>query len=767
MDDKNFLKLSSTNGVTQKKLTDWKKEPTIQNLKENFELARSSHSTQINKIKSWNELRNVEGKYACKKITGRSSIQPKLIRRQVEWRYSALTEPFLSSQKLFSVSPVTFEDVAAAKQNELLLNYQFKTQLNKVKFIDDYVRSTIDDGTSIIRIGWEREVEEVEEEVPVYAFYPVQDEEHIQTLQEAVELKKANPRIYEDQISDELKASVDFFIENRQPVIAQITGKELVKTEKVLINRPTVELINPENIIIDPSCNGDFSKALFAIVSFETNKADLLKQSNRYQNIDAINWETVSVSGDADHVSQTPTEFEFKDASRKKTIAYEYWGFYDIHDDGKLVPIVATWIGDILIRLEENPFPDQKLPFVLVPYLPIKRELYGETDAELLEDNQKILGAVSRGMIDLLGRSANSQIGIAKGLLDPVNKRRYESGQDYEFNPSGNPQSQIIEHKYPELPQSALQMLNLQNQEAEALTGVKSFSGGLSGNAYGNVATGIRGMLDAASKREMAILRRLAKGIIEVGSKIISMNYAFLSEKEVIRITNAEFATINREDLKGNFDLDVDISTAEVDEAKSKDLGFMLQTIGPNVGLEITLKILSEIADLKRMPDLAEELRNYKPEPDPMNEQMKQIELAKAQAEVERIQAQSQLMMAQAAYQNAQAKLANVSAEDMATGVSHDRDMEHMKAQAEGNQNLEVTKALLKSKKPEESSPNIEAAIGYNQISKASPNSNSLASQIQPQVQPQVDPALLEQGNYYPPELDQSNSFNNPQALPI
>ena len=79
-----------------------------------------------------------------------------------------------------------------------------------------------------------------------------------------------------------------------------------------------------------------------------------------------------------------------QDDLRRKVVAYEYWGFYDIEGDGVLHPIVATWIGDTMIRLELNPFPDEKLPFVLVPYLPVKRELYGEPDAELLEDNQKI-----------------------------------------------------------------------------------------------------------------------------------------------------------------------------------------------------------------------------------------------------------------------------------------------------------------------------------------------------------------------------------------
>ena len=59
-------------------------------------------------------------------------MQPKLVRRQAEWRYSALAEPFLNSEKLFNVSPVTFEDEAAAKQNELVLNWQFRTKIRRI-----------------------------------------------------------------------------------------------------------------------------------------------------------------------------------------------------------------------------------------------------------------------------------------------------------------------------------------------------------------------------------------------------------------------------------------------------------------------------------------------------------------------------------------------------------------------------------------------------------------------------------------------------------
>lgn len=699
------------------KLTDWEKEPDVRDLKQDLENARPAHQSRMQDIQRWSDLMAVRGSAKPKQVKGRSSVQPKLIRRQAEWRYSALTEPFLGSNKLFKVEPVTFEDAEAARQNSLVLNWQFRTKLNRVNFVDNFVRATVDEGTSITRVGWKRQTIMVDQEVPVYDFFPLQTEEQLAAFQTALDQQAADPRGYEEDVPDEIKAAIELYNESGQATYAQQSGVTTVKVEKVLVNQPVVDLLDPQNVIIDPSCNGDLDKALFVIVSFETNKADLLKEPDRYKNLDAVNWEGNMPMTQPDHNTSTPDSYQLNDPLRKKVVAYEYWGFRDIRGDGELVPIVATWIGDICIRMEENPFPDGKLPFVVVPYLPVKRNLYGEPDAELLEDNQKILGAVTRGMIDLLGRSANGQQGMAKGMLDPLNRRRYDNGQDYEFNPSMSPANGVIEHKFPDIPQSALLMLNLQNQEAEALTGVKSFAGGISGEAYGDVAAGIRGVLDAASKREMAILRRLAKGMTEIGNKIIAMNAVFLSEKEVIRVTNKEFITVKREDLIGNFDLETDISTAEVDNAKAQDLAFMLQTLGPNSDPGIVMMILAEIADLKRMPELANKLRNWRPQPSPEQQELQRLEIEKARKEVEKLQSEISLNNAKAQEALASKDQKNLDYVEQETGTKHARDMEKQRGQAQGNQALEITKALTKSLKEGEQRPNLEAAIGFNQLS--------------------------------------------------
>ena len=735
------------------KLTDWKKEPSIQLLKGDLESAKPAHDAIMSQIREWNDLMEVKGKAKPPKVKGRSQVQPRLVRRQAEWRYAPLSEPFLSSSKLFKLTPVTFEDELAARQNELVLNYQFRTQLNKVKLVDDYVHSIVDDGTGIARIGWERKTVKIKTETPVFQLYPIENQEQADILQQALQLQAENPREYDETMPEDIKEAVNYFNETGEAAYAIQTGVTEVEVEKALVNRPTVEMLNPNNVVIDPSCNGDLDKALYAVISFETCKADLMKNKDRYHNLDKIDWESSSPMTDPDHESKTPSDFQFKDALRKKVVAYEYWGFYDINDDGSLEPIVATWIGSTLIRMEKNPFPDGKLPLVVVPYMPRKRELFGEADAELLGDNQAILGATMRGMIDLLGRSANGQRGYPKGMLDTLNRRRYEDGQDYEYNPmQGNPSQAIMEHKFPELPQSAIVMTQMQNQEAEALTGVKAFSGGVTGAAYGDVAAGIRGALDAASKREMAILRRLAKGMADIGTKICAMNAVFLSEKEVVRITNEQYVEINREDLKGNFDIEVDINTAEIDNQKSQDLGFMVQTLGNTVDQSITLSLVAKIAELKRMPDLAHELRTWQPQPDPMEEQLKQLAIQKAQLENEELRSKIALNNAKAKEAASSGDLKDLDYLEQESGTKHARDMEKQKAQSQGNQNLQITKALTTPTKEGETTPNISAAVGYNTLT----NGNSLQER---DLAAQQDPAYSLGSQFYDPSQDPASAL--------
>lgn len=705
MDDEN----TAMEDVSHKKLTEWEQEPSLQELKQDLTDAQSSHDTQSAKIRNWLDNLHVEGQAKPKERKGSSSIQPKLIKKQAEWRYSPLSEPFLSDDDLFDVHPMTANDVDSARQNQILLNQQINTRIDRVRFIDDYVQAAVEEGTAIVKVGWEFEEEEYEAQEPVVEYVP--DPSLAPMYRHLDQLEAEDPQAYEQEVKQpHLKQAHQMTREQGIPIRANVTGFETVTRTRTLKNQPTLEVCHYDDVYVDPSAMGDTEAVQFVVHRFQSSLAEL-RADGKYVNLDKVSLQDNNILGEPDNGPDNAGGFNFSDKPRQKFTVHEYWGYRDIDGSGVVRPIVAAWVGDTLIRLEENPFPDGRPPFVLVPYRPRRRSLYGEPDADLLEDNQKIVGAVTRGMVDIMGKSANGQTGMKKGMLDVTNRRRFEQGKDYEFNPGYDPQHSIHMHTFSEIPASAQIMLQMQNQEAESLTGVKAFSSGISGHDLGENVPAVRGVLDASSKREMSILRRLENGMIKIGRKLIAMNAVFLDEEEVVRVTEKEFVPIRRDDLAGNFDLRLTISSAEADEAKAKELSFMLQTVGNSLDMSFTRMILADIARLRKMPKLAQRIEEWEPQPDPHQQRMSELELAlkeaevaKAQAEAEEVRADAQLKLAKAAEAYSQADLKNLDYVEQESGVKQERDLQKVERQAESQAEMKRIEHQLKAS--EESSAN-------------------------------------------------------------
>lgn len=708
--------------ISDSDITDWENPPKLSELKDNYTEAKVSHDIQVANVITWLDNLNITGKARINTNKNRSAIVPKLIRKQAEWRYASLSEPFLSTDDIFNTDPVTYEDKKAAVQNGLVLNSQFN-KLNKVKFIDDYVRAAVNEGTVITRVGWEYEEKEEEVVVPDFNYAPTPEAQ--QKIQELAQLQQTDPITFKENVSEELQTALQLSIQNGVPMLPIKIGEHTETQTKVITNSPTLEVCNIKNVIIDPTAMGDSNKISFIIYSFETSLSKLKKDGN-YINLDNINISNTSILNSPDHYVDDTSSFNFNDKPRQKFVAYEYWGYYDIHGTGIVEPIIVTWVNDVIIRMEENPFPDKKLPFVIVPYLPILRSIYGEPDGALLEDNQKISGAVTRGMIDIMARSANGQMATRKDALDIVNKRKFNKGENYEFNAQVDPRQAFYMHTFPEIPNSAQYMLQQQSAEAEALTGVVPFSSSNSTQSFGDTATGVKSALDATSKRELGILRRLAQGIEEIGRKFISMNSEFLSDEEVIRITNEEFVTVRRDDLAGNIDIKLTISTPEADEQKAKELAFMLQTTGQTMGTEFSSIILSDIARLRKMPNLAKKIENFKPQPNPIEQEKAQLELELLKAQIANEQSKTMENQANAQLDSAKTNTENAKARNLGSD-SDIKDLNFLEQEKGIKHNRERDKIELQGDVSNQKNINIKPPKGNND-SKNTTSFNGISS---------------------------------------
>ena len=577
-------------------------------LKADLKAAENLKNNQDALIAKWKseydgELYGNEGKATV----GKSRIVSRDIKKQSEWQHSSIVDPFVGTSEIIKCAPITFEDVKAARQNELLLNTQFCRKFDRYNFITKAVKVLDQEGTVVIQTGWDYKDKVVKKTTKVVA-----------TSDDGLEVT----------IDDEVEETI------------------------VLKNQPTAKVCRNSDIYIDPTCQDNLEDAQFVIYRYETDLSTL-KQDPKYSDIDKIQDEEGSKS--ADWKNPDKTDFKFTDSPRKKLLVYEYWGNYDVDGDGIAEPIVCSWVGNTVIRLENNPYPDGKPPFLVVPFNSVPFKIHGEANAELIGDNQKVKTAITRGILDNMAKSNNGQVGVRKNVLDPANKRRFNDGHNFEFQ--GTVQD-FWHGSYNPIPNSAFEMIALQNNEIESLTGIKSFSGGINAGSLGATATGARGALDATATRKMNIVRNVAENLVKpLIRKWMSYNAAFLGEEEVIRVTNEEFVPIKQDDLEGKIDIDINIATSEDNAAKAQELAFILQTLAPNEDPSVRRELMATYMDLMRLPEQAKKTRNYEPQPDPMAEQAKQLELENLQLQNELIKAQIQNELASASEDTADKEL--------------------------------------------------------------------------------------------------------------
>ena len=575
-----------------------KKSELLNRFKDDLKAADRLRQEWFNKIQEFRS--QTAGLPYGNEVKGKSRIVSLDIKKQLEWMLPTLADPFLSTSDVIKCNPVTYEDVLAARQNELLLNTQFCRKFPRYNFMMKALKVLATEGTLVVQTGWDYEDEEVE------------------TMVEAV---VAHPETGEEVIA--------------------MTKEKVTKVRK---NQPTATVCRNEDIYLDPTCMDDMSKAQFVIHRYETDLSTL-KSDGRYKNLDKVA-DQEGHKYDYGYLQQDHTYFKFQDQARKKMVVYEYWGNYDIDEDGIAEPIVCAWIGNTIVRLQSNPYPDQRPPFIVVPFNAVPFQLHGESLASVIGDNQKVKTAIIRGVIDNMAQSKNGQVGMRKGALDIANRKKFLEGKNFEYNGTPN---DFWQGSYNQIPSSAFDVLTIMNNEIESQTGVKSFSGGITGSALGSTATGARGALDATATRRISLVRNVAENLIKpLMRKWMAYNYAFLEEEEIVRITNAEFVPIRRDDLDGNIDIDITISTAEDNSAKAQELSFLLQTMGPNQDFEINKLLMGQIAKLSRMPDLEKQIMNHQQQPDPMEQQAKQLEMQKIMLELEMMQAEIKDKLARA-----------------------------------------------------------------------------------------------------------------------
>jgi len=619
-----------------------------------YQEASECKSELNKKIQEWLDL--YDGKPLGNEVDGRSKIVWKLIKKQGKTLSANLAKPFLSSANIVSLDPRTKNDVIKAKIDEKLLNYFWDKEFNKVKFINTLTDIPVKEGTAFIYVSWDKEVVKNEQTVSVQ-----------------------DPSV------------LNRFVQKGAKVTQTEDGKYKITFEKVIRNRPHSQIIPNEDIFTDPTAYS-IGECRYIIVRYPTTKEDLLSNplydKETVEKFFSKQSHTVgSESADDLHdrdLWRLDTE-DNKDKSQDKIYVYEYW----YREKGKIK--IKFFLSNSTTEVEVIGSKDYDFnwyPFIEVPLFDKEFSIWGDALAELIADEQKFMTSIVRGVIDNMSMSNNGTKFVRKGALDAINYKRLMSGHPVvEVNATGVPLNQVVvDGHFNELPSSVYNMLQIIENQAEGLTGVNKTMTGISGKELNSPASNFQSMMSQAQVRLLMFTINIQDGLRRMFCKWLQMMMKYLSDEEIEKITGINIPELkaketmklakefgvdelpedvkqkamlliakevedmfNRSDSK--YDIKFRVGTDGLKSIKINQINMLMQQAGSLVQAgacppDVVQKLLAKLTELLEYPELADEIANYQPQPDPMAQQMAQVQLAKEMAEAKKSEALAQNALA-------------------------------------------------------------------------------------------------------------------------
>jgi len=598
------------------KLTKSEKDSALKKeVLDNYKYAKSSKEPINRKVQKWVDTYN--GKLYGNEQDARSKVIVRDVYKTIEALKPSLIEPFIGSPKPIDGVPYTAQGEEASIASEKLLNYQFTTQQDRRSLMNTVANIVSKEGTVWIKNEWKYEDEEFRTKMTV--------------PKEAVGL-----------IQDEYEIIAD----NGDTLDIEVIEVEVVK------NEPSIKLCRNEHIFTDPTAEID-EDIQFIIHQYDMTMSDL-REAGVYKNLDKLEGKVPSslrdtslgTARDMDAVEfGRDTNYRvFGDEARTKITIMEYWGYYDLNDDGIAEPVLIVWEknSEIIIREEENPMPDKEIPFERAVYIEEPFSLWGKALADAMDDGQRIHTAFMRGMIDNAALSNNGQKFIMKGGIDQMNFRRMINGEKHIYT-NQNPSEVIQDGSYNQLPQSMLNMYEMVELQNEGITGISRSSQGLNNNAMNGTAAGASIMATNSQRRMLDTVRNISNMLRKSLRRQLRYSLHFLEEEDWIRITGMYKP---QGKLGKDFDIKIQLITDAMKQAKISQYLQMfqnLQYVSKDMQFEVSNMILSKYYDILDEPTIAEAIRNQKPpKPDPTEQQGIQLEMQKMQAEIQKLQADSQ-----------------------------------------------------------------------------------------------------------------------------
>ncbi len=610
--------------------------------------AMSPHNDQVEQVSEW--ISAYDGDPIGNEDPSKSQIVWKLIRKQGETLISNLAKPFLGAHEIVDLDPLTSKDALKAPIYTKIVNHFWSKEMNNNTFVKSISRLAVKEGTTFIRVGWDKKVEENKEIVP--GNIPQQMVERL--MSQGAEIRKL-----ED-------------------------GRLEIKKTKILHNKPTAKPLRLEDVYFDPTADS-FEEIKFFAFDFVTSISELRNQEHLYpkEAVDKLEKEIAS-QDDMQHNSYEESHqynrysFEFQDNPRKKVRLTEYWGEWDFEGDGKTESgmCLTAKYGEkrVLIRMEKNKLPFKEKPFICIPLVEKEFSVYGDALASMIEDEQNFYTSIVRGIIDNMAMSNNGTKFVRKNALDSTNFQRMLDGERVvEVNTNESINATIMDGSFNQLPSDVYNTLALIENQSESLTGVSKMMQGISSTEMKASSANFSAVMSQSQIRLLDMTTSVTNGLRRMFYMWISMAVEYLSFEEIQDITGyyipemkvretKRIATemgleelpeeqqreamalvirevedlFNMKDLK--YDIKMKVGTDGLKEIKIAQTNMLMQQLPGLIQMgaadpKLAQLLLGDMMENMDRPDLAKIAIEYQAQPDPMQQEMQKAELDKVKSE--------------------------------------------------------------------------------------------------------------------------------------
>lgn len=577
-----------------------------------------------------------------------SNVEWKLTRKLGEPLIANVAKPLIETYGNIDISTATDRNVIKKKVIGSLLNHFNDDKSNRNDFYKRLSRNCVVDGTAFGRIGFTKDDNEFKIQI--------------------------NKKLY-DKLKDKYKNS-------KAGKVKRIGGKYFLIDDTNKETKLTKNIIDPIVCHFDPIASSMDDKRFFVVME----NISVMELYRRYGDIiDDIDVDKLANSS----YSINPNT----ERANKLLTLYEYWTKIELTtDDGNKrfrmhrILIVTPYyqynefIADVdktqVISVSESPYAFNRIPFFRAFGFDGESSNWGDGIAEFTMDLQELQKTLINAMIDNISNGNLNRWFVKKGLFDKQNKEALEKNMpvvEVNRNVRGSIKDNLYQAGFNALPSSVFNLFELINGQSEETTGVnKTMTGSLGTNVNAPSSNFSAGM-SLAQVRVAMIISNVKDSLVDMNKMLGSLCTYMFDDDEIQRITginvDAEFVKYGNEkvtallggieldnkdkeelvvevikearveymDIDSKFDVNIKVASEASRDIQSSRILNLVQNIrelGKALPDEVIREFIAELADNQGFGSIVNKIRNYKEQPNPIQQQLEQLAIAEKTADV-------------------------------------------------------------------------------------------------------------------------------------